>query len=56
VKIIDSLVENCTLYDIRREIDSWGADIVGVTSTNPTFYDALKVAKIAKESGAVTVL
>ncbi|MEX2703306.1 MAG: radical SAM protein [Candidatus Baldrarchaeota archaeon] len=56
VKIIDSLAENCTLYDIKREIDSWGADIVGVTSTTPTFYDALKVAKIAKESGAVTVL
>lgn len=56
VKIIDSLAENCTLHDIKREIDSWGADIVGVTSTTPTFYDALKVAKIAKESGAVTVL
>jgi len=56
VKIIDSLAENYTFDDIRKEIDIWGADVVGVTSTTPTFYDALKVAKIAKECNATTVL
>ena len=56
VKIIDSLAEKYTFDDIRKEIDRWGADVVGVTSTTPTFYDALKVAKIAKECNATTVL
>lgn len=48
VKIIDSLAENFDLHRIDREIGRWNPDMVGVTSTTPNFYDALKVAKIAK--------
>ena len=48
VRIIDSLAENFDLHHIDRDIDRWSPDMVGVTSTTPNFYEALKVAKIAK--------
>ena len=56
VRIIDSITENYTLEKIDKEMEKWGPDIVGVTSVTPTFYDAIKVAKIAKMHGAITVL
>lgn len=49
VKIIDSGILNYTLEDVEREIRSFNPDIVGITSTTPSIYEAYKVAETAKK-------
>ena len=57
VQIIDVDAENLnddTMYDSIRKVSP---DIVGITSTTPTFHQALEMAKLAKQAGsAKTVL
>ncbi len=49
VKIIDSNVLNYGFEDIKKELKNFGPDIVGITSTTPSIYEAYKVADIAKK-------
>ncbi len=49
VKIIDSNILNYTLEDVEREIRSFKPDIVGITSSTPSIYEAYKVAETAKK-------
>jgi len=56
VKIVDSLVDNLTFDDVKKRISAWNPDLVGVSSTTSNIYDALKVAKIAKDLGCKVVL
>jgi radical SAM superfamily enzyme YgiQ (UPF0313 family) len=58
VKIIDAPVLKASLPQIERELERSQPDIIGVTSTTPTIYEALSVIRIAKKTcpNAVTVL
>jgi anaerobic magnesium-protoporphyrin IX monomethyl ester cyclase len=48
VKIIDSNILNYTIKDVERELRSFYPDIVGITSTTPSIYEAYRVAEAAK--------
>ncbi|OGS07091.1 MAG: hypothetical protein A2270_03755 [Elusimicrobia bacterium RIFOXYA12_FULL_51_18] len=50
VRIIDGSVLDITVEDMGREISSWRPDIVGVSAYTPTFYRALAIARIVKET------
>jgi len=56
VRIVDSLADDLTLNDVKKVISRWNPDLVGVSSTTSNFYDALKVAKTAKELGCKVVM
>lgn len=56
VRIIDSLVEDLSLNDVRKVISKWSPDLVGVSSITSNFYDALEVARVAKELGCKVVM
>jgi len=49
VKIIDAPTLNYDWGNLRKEIRGFKPDIVGITSTTSTIYDAYKVAKLVKE-------
>jgi len=49
VRVLDLTVENKSGEQIKKEIRS--NDIVGITSTTPTIYNAWNVCSIAKEEG-----
>lgn len=49
VKIVDANILGYGLEDVRRELKSFYPDIVGITSTTPSIYEAYRVAEIAKE-------
>jgi radical SAM superfamily enzyme YgiQ (UPF0313 family) len=55
VAILDAQALNYDLDSISKYIDKFDPDIVGVTSTTPTFSKALEIAKIAKEKDKITV-
>lgn len=52
VIIIDELAGQ----DVKKEIDKFRPDIVGITATTPLVVDAYRVAKISKEMGILTVM
>ena len=58
VRIIDAPTLNLSLSQIGRELEHDQPDIVGVTSTTPTIYEALSVIRKAKRvcPNAVTVV
>jgi len=49
VKIIDSPTLNYNMRNLEREIKGFKPDVVGITSTTSTIYDAYEVAKLTKE-------
>lgn len=55
VKIVDSLAENITFDDLRKIMNQYSPDVVGITSTTSMIPDAYQVAKIAKEISKDTV-
>jgi len=58
VKIIDSTILNYRLKDIKKEIQIFDPDVVGVTSMTRHIITALSIIKIAKEHNpnCITVL
>lgn len=48
VRIVDSLAMNYTLIDLKDELKTFNPEVIGLTSTTPTIYDAYRVAKLAK--------
>ena len=48
VRIIDSNVFGYSLDDVRRELKNFYPDVVGITSSTPSIYEAYKVAEAAK--------
>ncbi|MGC8689797.1 MAG: B12-binding domain-containing radical SAM protein, partial [Thermoplasmata archaeon] len=54
-KIVDSLAENLTFDDVKKIIDQYSPDIVGITSTTSMIPDAYQVAKIAKDISKDTI-
>lgn len=49
VKIIDSIILGYDLTDIKKEIEQFDPDVVGVTSVTENIFDALSIIKITKE-------
>lgn len=49
VKIIDAPTLNWGMDEIRKEIDNFQPQVVGITSTTPTIYDAYQVAELSKK-------
>ncbi|MGC9123470.1 MAG: B12-binding domain-containing radical SAM protein [Thermoplasmata archaeon] len=47
-RIVDSLAENLTYYDVEKIIRQYSPDIVGITSTTSMIPDAYAVARMAK--------
>lgn len=56
VKILDALVLNLDKGAINRTINEFKPDLVGITIMTSVLFEALESARIAKESGAITVL
>jgi len=56
VKIIDGVTENLTYREISKIISKYCPDLVGITATTPTIYDAYIVARIAKHHGVKVVI
>lgn len=58
VRIIDAPALNLSLLQIRRELERDQPDVIGVTSTTPTIYEALAVVRTARKvcPNAVTVV
>lgn len=50
VKIVDSLALGYTMNDLESELRSFEPDVVGITATTPTIYDAYNAAKISKQA------
>ena len=49
VKIIDAPTLNWKMDDVQLEIENFKPQLVGITSTTPTIYDAYEVAEITKK-------
>lgn len=49
VDILDCQALRLSMKQLREEIKTRGPHILGITSTTPTIYPALKAAEIAKE-------
>lgn len=49
VRLIDANILDYTISDIRRELESFYPDVVGITSVTPSIPQAYSVASIAKE-------
>ncbi len=57
VRIIDIDAESLTNEGLGKFIDNEKPDLVGITSTTPVFYSALRIAEIVKKnSSAYTVI
>ena len=50
VKIVDCQAEEYGPDDVKKEIKFFDPDVVGITSSTQLIYDAMKIAKIAKEN------
>jgi radical SAM superfamily enzyme YgiQ (UPF0313 family) len=48
VKIVESMILNYGLNDIKKEIKLFNPDVVGVSSVTQTIYKAIQILKIAK--------
>jgi len=49
VRIIDGLTLDYGAKELKRELKRYEPDVVGVTATTPTIYDAYEVAALAKK-------
>lgn len=49
VKILDCQALNLSMDEIRREIETYGPDVVGITSMTPILLGVLEVAKLTKD-------
>ena len=49
VKIVDSLAMGYGFEDVLREAKAFNPDLVGLTATTPTVYDAYKMADMIKQ-------
>jgi len=49
VRIIDALATGSTFLSIKKEIESYSPDVVGITATTSMIYDAYEVAREAKD-------
>jgi len=56
VKILDAIALNLTSQDMRHRIAEEVPDIVGITAMTSSIRGALEAAKLAKDSGAITVI
>lgn len=50
VRIVDSIVLNHTMESLKKEIRQFDPDVIGITATTSAIYDALRVARLAKEN------
>ena len=48
VMVVDAPVEGCPIPEIVDKVDSWGADVVGISSTTTAFPQTLAMAKAIK--------
>ncbi|MEM3153536.1 MAG: radical SAM protein, partial [Candidatus Bathyarchaeia archaeon] len=48
VRIVDSNVLDYNFDDVRKELKNFYPDVVGITSSTPSIYEAYKVAEVAK--------
>lgn len=49
VRIVDAFTLDYRLDDLRRDFKKYQPDVVGITATTPSIYDAYEVCKLAKE-------
>lgn len=57
VKIIDAEIQNYTHNSLADEINSYGADLVGISATTPMFCVAVEYAKkIKQDTRALTII
>mgnify|MGYP000117784366 CR=1 FL=1 len=49
VSILDCVAEDLSLQDVSKRIKKFDPDVIGITSTTSSVYDAYSVARIAKE-------
>ena len=49
IRIVDSATLRYKIQDVKEEIERFNPEIIGVTATTSSIYDAYEVAKIAKE-------
>ncbi len=58
VRIIDGIAERLSLADLEKRIASYDPEVVGVTATTATIYDAYRVVRLAKRinPNVVTVI
>lgn len=50
VKIVDCQAEEYNLEDAKKEIKIFNPEVIGITSSTQLIYEAMKIAKIAKEN------
>lgn len=48
-KILDMVADKTGIHELKQEIWDYKPDMVGITATTLTFYDAVQVAKAVKE-------
>ena len=48
IKIIDGTIENITVEDIGKEVETWHPDVVGVCTYTPTLYRAMATLDLVK--------
>lgn len=56
VRIIDAIALNLTKDEVEKAIRDFSPMVVGVTAMTPTLKGALEALRLAKESGATTVI
>lgn len=56
VKILDAVALNLTTQEVCLKINEEAPDIVGITAMTSSIRGALEAAKLAKDSGATTVI
>lgn len=49
VRVIDSLAMGYYLADVKREVQKFDPELVGITATTPAIYDAYGIARAVKE-------
>ncbi|MGC8940132.1 MAG: B12-binding domain-containing radical SAM protein [Candidatus Bathyarchaeia archaeon] len=49
VKVVDANILDYGLEDVKRELKAFQPDVVGITSTTPSIYEAYRVAEAAKD-------
>jgi anaerobic magnesium-protoporphyrin IX monomethyl ester cyclase len=49
VRVIDSLAMGYDLADVKRAVQKFDPELVGITATTPAIYDAYAIARVAKE-------
>jgi len=49
VRVIDSLAMGYDLADVKRTVQKFDPELVGITATTPAIYDAYSIARVVKE-------